>query len=475
MNYNAVLLEILVSILGVLLLIMGLVLPKSKKGIIGPFSAIALTAILVFSFFGIGNDSTSFLNGIFVSDELSLYFKRVFIAAAIMVTLMSITYVKRLSDGKDEFFALSTFALLGMMVMISSNDFITLYIGLELMSISFVILSAFDKANLKSTEAGTKYVLLSAMSSALLLYGMSLIYGMSGSLSYTGILDYLKTGFSQPMAIIGGIMLVAGFGFKISVVPFHMWSPDIYEGAPTPITAFLAIGSKAAGFAVLIRLFIEVLPSSFGTLSAVLIALSVLSMVIGNITAIPQTNIKRMLAYSSISHAGYILIGIVSYTRTGIAAMLYYLLLYVFANAGAFASVIAFSNKTGSDNIEDFKGMWKRSPFLAATLTLSLLSMAGIPPAAGFIGKFYLFSEVVKQGYLWLAFVAMGMSVVSIYYYIVVIRVLLSGEAEDNSRISIPVSLKIVMVSSIIMTLLMGIYPAVMTNWTTSVAGIFIK
>jgi len=396
---------------------------------------------------------------------------------------MSITYVKRLSDSRSEFFALSIFALLGMMIMASSNDFITLYIGLELMTISFIILTAFDKLSLKSTEAGIKYILLSAMSSAVLLYGMSLMYGISGSLTYAGIFDYLKTGYSQPIILLAGIMLIAGLAFKISAVPFHMWSPDIYEGAPTPITAFLAVGSKSAAFAVLIRLFIQVLPSVFSRFSGLIIALSVLSMIIGNIIAIAQTNIKRMLAFSSISHAGYLLLGIVAYTKAGIGAMLYYLLLYVFANTGAFASVIAFSNVTGKEDINDLVGMWKRSPFLAATLMLSLLSMAGIPPAAGFIGKFYLFSEIIKQGYLWLAFLAMGMSVVSIYYYIVVIRVLLMGEPTDASLdvsldaspIKIPASLKTVMIVSIIMTLIMGIYPGPITLWVSKVAGLFVR
>ena len=487
MNYNAILMEILTSILGILLLVMGLILPRGKKVIISYVSVFALSAILILSFLNSGSDTSSFLNGLYVSDPLSTYFKQIFLAAAILVTLMSITYVKRLSDSRSEFFALSIFALLGMMIMASSNDFITLYIGLELMTISFIILTAFDKLSLKSTEAGIKYVLLSAMSSAVLLYGMSLIYGMSGSLTYSGIFDYLKTGYTQPIIILAGIMLIAGIAFKISAVPFHMWSPDIYEGAPTPITAFLAVGSKSAAFAVLIRLFIQVLPSVFNTFSALIIALSVLSMIIGNIIAIHQTSIKRMLAYSSISHAGYILLGIIAYTKAGIGAMLYYLLLYVFANTGAFASIIAFSNVTGNDDINDFSGMWKRSPFLAATLMLSLLSMAGIPPSAGFIGKFYLFSEIIKQGYLWLAFLAMGMSVVSIYYYIVVIRVLLMGESVDASQdsstdaspdtslIKIPASLKAVMIVSIIMTLIMGIYPGPITSWVSKIAALFVR
>lgn len=475
MNYSAVTLEILVALLGLVLLALSLVLPKGKKAAIGYLSAAALVAILVISFVFKSSDSTSFYNGLYVSDSISTYFKQLFIIAAALVTLMSVSYVKKLTDSRSEFFVILVFALLGMMVMSSANDMITLYIGLELMSISFIILSAYDKKNIKSTEAGTKYVLLSSMSTAVLLYGMSLIYGISGSVNFPEIISFMKTGSNQPVVIVGGILLIAGFAFKISAAPFHMWSPDVYEGAPAPVTAFLAAGSKVAGFSVLIKLLMQVMQYSYSSIVVLIIVLSILSMVIGNVIAIPQTNIKRMLAYSSIAHAGYILTGLVSYTKGGISAMMYYMLLYIFANMGAFASITAFTNHTGKEDIKDFKGMWKRSPFLAATLMISLLSMAGIPPAAGFIGKFYLFSELIKQGYLWMAFLAMGMSVVSIYYYIVVIRVMLMEEPEDTSVIKLPASLKLVMVISIVMILIMGLYPGPITDWTIQAASTFIK
>lgn len=474
MNYNAVLLEILITVLGVLLLVMGLVLPRTKRTVIGYFSAIALAAILFFSFIYNGGN-TSFYNGLYASDSISIYFKQLFIISAALVTLMSTSYVKKLTDSRSEFFTIIVFATLGMMVMASSNDLITLYIGLETMSISFIILTSYDKQNMKSTEAGTKYVLLNAMSSAVLLYGMSLLYGISGSVVFADIINYLKTGSNLPLVIVGSILLIAGFGFKISAAPFHMWSPDIYEGAPTPVTAFLAGGSKVAAFAVMIKLVMQLMAPAHSTVLVIVIALSLLSMVIGNIIAIPQTNIKRMLAYSGVSHAGYMLIGLVSFSKAGVSAMMYYLLLYIFANIGAFAAISAFSNQTGKDDIQDFSGMWKRSPFLAATLLVCLLSLAGIPPAAGFIGKFYLFSEAARQGYLWMAFIAMGMSVVSAYYYITVIRVMLMNEAVDPTPIKIPVSIKIVMTVSIIMILVMGLYPGPITTWISSVASALIQ
>lgn len=474
MNFNAVLLEILITVLGVLLLVMGLVLPRTKRTVIGYFSAVALVAILIFSFIYNGG-STSFYKELYASDSISTYFKQLFIISAALVTLVSTSYVKKLTDSRYEFFTIIVFATLGMMVMASSNDLITLYIGLELMSISFIILTSYDKLNMKSTEAGTKYVLLNAMSSAVLLYGMSLLYGISGSVVFADIINYLQTGSNLPLVIVGSILMLAGFGFKISAAPFHMWSPDIYEGAPTPVTAFLAGGSKVAAFAVLIKLVMQLMAPAHSTVIVLVIALSLLSMVIGNIIAIPQTNIKRMLAYSGVSHAGYMLIGLVAFTNAGVSAMMYYLLLYIFANIGAFAAITAFSNQTGKDDIQDFSGMWKRSPFLAATLLICLLSLAGIPPAAGFIGKFYLFTEAARQGYLWMAFIAMAMSVVSIYYYIVVIRVMLMNEAVDPTPIKIPASIKIVMIVSIIMILVMGLYPGPITSWTSAIANTLIK
>lgn len=475
MNFNSIIVEILVAALGVLVLVMSLILPRAKKALIGYFSAFALLGILAFTFVYSGGENISFFKGLYVSDSISAFFKQLFIISAAMVSLMSISYVKNLTDSRSEFFAIMIFAALGMMVMASANDLITLYIGLELMSISFIILTAYDKKSMKSTEAGTKYVLLNAMSSAMLLYGMSFLYGLSGSVAFTDIISFLATGSNQAMALIGSVLVISGFAFKISAAPFHMWTPDIYEGAPTPVTAFLAAGSKIAAFAAIIKILMQVMQSSQSSVIVLVIALSVLSMVVGNITAIPQANLKRMLAYSSIAHAGYILLGIVAYTTAGISAMLYYMLLYIFANIGAFASITAFSNQTGKDDIKDLGGLWKRSPFISSVLLISLMCLAGIPPAAGFIGKFYLFTEVARQGYIWLALVAMGMSVVSMYYYIAVIRAMLTGGDAEDSKIKTPLTLKAVMIVSAVMILIMGLYPGPITDWTTLVGSTFLK
>ncbi len=475
MNIYSVMVEILVASLGVLVLLMSIVLPRSKKAFIGYFSAFALLGILAFSFANGSSESVSFFKGLYVNDSISIFFKQMFLISAALVALMSISYVKNLTDSRSEFFAIMIFATLGMMIMASANDLITLYIGLELMSMSFIILTAYDKKSMKSTEAGTKYVLLNAMSSAILLYGMSFLYGFSGSVAFSDITSILGTSNNQAMALLGSVLVISGFAFKVSAVPFHMWTPDIYEGAPTPVTALLAGGSKVAAFAAVIKLLMQVMQSHQSSVVALVIALSVLSMLLGNVIAIPQTNLKRMLAYSSIAHAGYILIGIVSYTTAGISAMLYYMLLYIFANIGAFAAATAFSNHTGKEDIKDLAGLWKRSPFISAVLLISLVCLAGIPPTAGFIGKFYLFTEVARQGHLWLAFVAMGLSVVSIYYYIAAIRTMLSDGDAGADRIQTPAALKLVMIISVIMILVMGLYPGPVTDWTNIVGSTFLK
>lgn len=474
MNYGSLIIEILTALVGLGLLTMGLVVPREQRKGIGFFAVFALVIIFVISLFT-GGKTVSLFNGLYVIDALSIFFKQLFLIAAILVVAMSIDYSDKLQENKGEFFALMVFALLGMMVMVSAYDFVTLYVGMELMTITFIVLTAYEKGNLKSSEAGMKYILLSAMSSAIMLYGFSIFYGLTGATGFSEVISFLQTGAISPITVLAIILVLAGFGFKVSAVPFHMWSPDIYEGAPTPVTAFLAVGSKAAGFAVLIRLFLQVFPATHSIFALLIVVMAAMTMIIGNFIAIPQTNIKRMLAYSSIAHAGYIMLGIVAFTKAGIGAMLYYMLLYVFANVGAFAAITAFSNQTGSDEIKDLTGMWKRSPFLAGILLLSLLSLAGIPPAAGFVGKFFLFAAIIKQGYLWLAALALAMSMVSVYYYVVVIKVLLMGDVEDDTPIQVPAPIKTVMVVAAGMTLFMGLYPGPITTWTTNVASWFLK
>jgi NADH-quinone oxidoreductase subunit N len=465
MDFSTLNLEIGAAVLGIIVLGLGIVLPKANKGAVGVAAAIGFGLLLLLSFVAPGG-AGPFFKGLYLNDGLAVLFKQIFLLGALLVTMSSLKYSRRFEDTRAEYYVLLAFSLVGMMAMAGSTDFLTLYIGLELMSLPLVVLTAFDRNSGRSTEAGVKYVLLGAMSSAILLFGISYLYGLTGTFAYAGMAQAFAATGPGPLAVIGGVLVLAGLAFKIAAVPFHMWSPDIYEGAPVPITAFLAIGSKAAGFAALVRIFPAVLLPLGSGMTTLAILLAGLSMVIGNLSALPQTNIKRLLAYSSIAHAGYMLLGIVAANGAGTRAIVYYLILYLVANVGAFAAVTAWSDVSGSDEIASFKGMWKRSPFLATVLLVSLLSLAGIPPAAGFLGKFFLFAEIARQGQLWLVALALAMSVVSLYYYISVIKALVADAAEGLvEKISIPFALKAVMALSVLATVLLGVLPGPVVDW----------
>jgi len=472
MNLSLLTLEIIVAILAIFVLVLGLVAPPGQRKGIGYFTVLSLAATFVIGLILHGETGTAFGN-MYMVDTFGSFFKISFILAAVLVTMFSISYVEELGYNQGEFFALMVLSLLGMMVMTSAVDFITFYLGLELMTISFIILTAYRHGDKASSEAGMKYMLLSAMSSGILLYGLSILYGACGSTLYSDVINVISGENIQPLTVIGLVFLLAGFGFKISMVPFHMWSPDIYQGAPTPVTAFLAIGSKSAALAAMIRMFMTALPETRDVWMTLVIVLCAMTIILGNFVAIPQTNIKRMLAYSSIAHAGYLLMGLVAFTSLGVAAILYYVVLYIFANAGAFACINAFGNMTGSDEIKDYTGMWKRSPAIASVLLLCLLSLAGIPPLAGFVGKFYLFTAIIDQGYIWLAFLGIGMSMVSVYYYLIVVKVMFLGNPVDDTPVPVSLGTKTVMFISAAASLFLGLYPDPLTNIATKVAQLF--
>lgn len=472
MNYSLLTPEILITILALGLLIIGLIVPNSQKSGVGYLATFGLIGILITTWVLRGNTGTLYKD-MFVVDQFAIYFKLLFLISATLVSIISFDFVKKLEDHRSEFYVMMLFATLGMMVLASAGDFITLYVALELMTISFYVLTGFKHNDGKSAEAGIKYLFLGSLSSAILLYGLSLLYGMTQT---TTLVEVAKILVNTPInfgLLVSLIFIVAGFGFKISLVPFHMWSPDIYEGAPTPVTAFLAVASKAAGFAVLIRVFIEAFPGYQNQWGLLLAVLAALSMIIGNLVAIPQTNIKRMLAFSSVAQAGYIVVGLVSATSLGIKAILFYAMIYVFANIGAFGVVVTTANAVGGDEIKDFNGLSQRAPLMASVMTISLLSMAGIPPLAGFVGKFYLFSEVINNGYLWIAFVGLVMSMMSVYYYLLVARAMFLGEPAETTPIPVPSSMKIVLIVSMLATILCGIYPAPLADMATVAAKVF--
>lgn len=458
-NYSLLSIEIATTLLAIGVLVIGLLIPKEQKYGLGYLVTIGLAGILLlsFSFYGI---NTKIFEGMYIIDDYSIFFKQLFLIAAILVTMAATLYVKKIGTNYGEFFIMIVFATLGMMILASAGDFITLYLALETMTISFYILTGYNKKDSKSIEAGVKYLILGAVSSGVLLYGLSLVYGMTGTVVIADVAVKIKAFASMPPALLVGLVfLIAGFGFKISAVPFHMWSPDVYEGAPTPVTAFLAVGSKAAAFAILVRVFFIAFPAYMPQWRLLFAALAALTMVVGNLVAIPQTNIKRMLAYSSIAQAGYIMTGVVAASVAGVKGVAFYGMLYVFATVGAFTVVMNFSANTGSDEIKDYAGLAQRSPLLASVLTVCLLSMAGIPPLAGFVGKFYLFSSIVNQGYLWLVILGLVMSMASVYYYLSVAKVMFMNDPVDNTPIVVPAGAKATMLVTMIVTVFLGVWP----------------
>lgn len=394
-------------------------------------------------------------------DRYATFFKIIILITAMLVHLAAISYVDRLGYYQAEFFAVLNFALLGMMIFSAAGDFTTLYIGLELMTISFIILICFLRKDNLSTEAGMKYLILSAMSSAVMLFGMSIIYGFYGTTVFAHISKAAHISIDSPYFIVGLLFLLSGFAFKVSAVPFHMWAPDIYQAAPTPVAGFLAVGSKAAALALLTRLLLILFPAYHELWAPLLVAFALLSVIFGNLVAIPQKDVKRMLAYSSIAQIGYLLLGILAASHLGVMAMMYYITAYVFANTGAFIAVGVWEEKTGSTWRDDYPGMSKRSPFLAAAFFVFLVSLGGLPPMAGFIGKFLLFTATIDAGYLLVALIALLMSMVSVYYYFRVVRsmyITTPKEDADMHHVRIPSGAFVALVLCVAMTVVMGLF-----------------
>ncbi|MGE0200849.1 MAG: NADH-quinone oxidoreductase subunit N [Candidatus Melainabacteria bacterium] len=363
----------------------------------------------------------------FQADFFSLLMRSLLVLGTMAVLLMSRTYIRKRTTVCGEFYVVMLAALLGGMLATGAMDLIMLFVSLETLSISSYIMVGYLRDDRLSAEAALKYLVYGGVATASLLFGLSLLYGLTGSTNYTEIVRVIHT--VNPSFMILAVMAVtilAGFGFKLSAAPFHMWTPDVYHGAPTPMTAFLSVVSKMAGFAVVIRFLYLLMPDLAGW-GSVLSALAVLSMVIGNVVALGQTNIKRLLAYSTIAHVGYMLLGLVVLTPAGIASLLYYLIAYFFMNLGTFALVIHISNRTGSDEIASYAGLVQRKPTVVLALTLFLLSLAGIPVTSGFFGKFFLFQAVAQAGHnhLWLVVIALLTSTISLYYYLNIIRLMM--------------------------------------------------
>ena len=473
-NFTLLLPEFLVAGLAFLVLTADFLLPSERKNVLPYIAAAGLFGILAFSLVFLWNDTDVLYGGIIRIDGFALFFKAFFLVLGGVVVLASVEHVQRHLSHPGEYYGILLFTVVAMMLMAASGELLTAYISLELLSFGLYVLVSYDRYNPKSNEGGTKYILLGAFSSALLLYGISQIYGLLGTTSFEGISQALTaTGELSPGLIVGLVLIVAGLGFKVAAVPFHMWAPDAYEGAPIPITAYLAVGSKAAAFALILRLFAEALMPAAADWQIMMVIMAALTMTLGNLVALVQSNIKRMLAYSSIGQVGYLLLGVAALASVGddrtvslemsrLASngVLFHLVAYGVTNIAAFLAVSAFYDVTGKEEIKDLAGMTRRAPAVSMILTVSLFSLAGLPIFAGFTSKFYLFNAASAQGLLWLAGLAMFTSLISLYYYLSVIRQLYIEPAQDPSPIRIPRLTVGVLGTLFVAIVFLGVYPA---------------
>ncbi len=473
-NLATIMPEIILSVVAMVLLLVNVFVPSSSKGYLAWLSLAGLVGAGISAATGWGSTISSF-NGAVVLDNFAIFFKIIMAVAAGLSILIADQYLEREGCNHGELYPLVLFTTVGMMLMASGTDMMTIFLGLELMSISLYVLAGFNRANLKSNEAGLKYFLLGAFSTGFLLYGMALVYGATGTTRIAEIAAAVQMGASGTMLTIGALLILTGFAFKIAAAPFHMWTPDVYEGAPTPITALMSAGPKAAGFAAFLRVFLVAFPTMKADWSDLLWVLAVLTMTIGNITALRQDNIKRMLAYSSIAHAGYALVGFASATVTGVSGILFYMLSYAFMNIGAFAIVVLVSKQGESNgNVQDFAGLGHKRPVLAAVMTLFLFSLAGMPPTAGFIGKFYLFSGAVQAGYVWLAVIGVLNSAASVYYYLrVMVYMYMKPADEEFSWVTVTAPITLALTLSTIGSLVPGIIPSYLLQFAQEAVRIF--
>lgn len=417
--------------------------------------------------------------GMFEVDAYSLFFNIIFLVSTILVVLISLSYLGRDDRKQGPYYLLILLATLGMMLMAAGNELIIVFLGLELMSLSLYVLAGYFRDNPASSEAGMKYLLLGAFASAFFLYGIALIYGATGTTSIPGIAQYLtdltadsESTLPGPFLYAGVFLLIVGFGFKVAIVPFHQWAPDVYEGAPTTIAAFISAGPKAAGFAAFVRIFMEALPNITTEWSTVLIILAMLTMTVGNVIAIAQTNIKRMLAYSSIAHAGYVLIGLAAADSEGTSSAIMYLLIYCVMNIGAFGAVILARTADGESlMISDYAGLGFKKPLIGMLMSLMLLSLAGFPPTAGFVGKFYIFKSAVEAGHIPLVIVGAINTAISAFYYLRVVVTMYMREPEDELEFNpYPSTLVIGLVLAAIGVVLLGILPSLIVDPVQDIA-----
>ncbi len=459
------------------LLMIGVFKGEKSLGVVSLGAIVTFAIAIVLIINGASDGKTFAFGGALVFDGFAVFTKLLIVVGALVALVMSLGYIQSENIGKFEFPILVLLATLGMMVMVSANDLLTLYMGLELQSLSLYVLAAFKRGSLRSTEAGLKYFVLGALSSGMLLYGCSLIYGFTGTTNFVQIAEVtqgnLTTG-SQIGVIFGLTFLIAGLAFKISAVPFHMWTPDVYEGAPTPVTAFFAAAPKIAAMALFIRVTMGAFAPAEGATAPwqqVLVFLAMASMVLGAFAAIGQTNIKRLMAYSSIGHMGFAMVGLASGSQAGVKAVLIYLFIYMITTIGAFACILSMRRKEGMvENISDLSGLSQTNKVLAALLSLIMFSLAGIPPLAGFFAKFYVFVAAIDAGLVWLAIIGVLSSVVSAFYYIRIIKIIYFDDPAPAFERA-PFEIRTLSMVAGLFTLLFVVIVRVPLNWVETAAG----
>ena len=459
-----------------LLLLVDLFIPRSRKAWTALLAAVGLAGALGVTLAQAGLDLSAF-GGMVVLDGFSSFLNVLFLVSGLGAIAIAYGYLKRMGLERGEYYTLILFSLSGMLLMSQAADLIIVFLSLELLSIPLYVLSAFARPRIESEEAGIKYFLLGAFATGFVVYGIALVFGATGSTSLSGIISAVNLSafpggvYSPLLLTIGAALILVGFGFKVAAVPFHMWTPDVYQGAPTSVTGFMAVGAKAAGFAALLRIFVTALPSLNLDLVPVLWGLAALTMVVGNVIAISQTNIKRLLAYSSIAHAGYILMAFVSFGNPkvapdAVASALFYLVTYAVTSFGAWAVVIALEKLDGKGlEINDFAGLGRKRPLLAAAMTIFMLSLTGMPPTLGLVGKFYLFRTAIEGGFIGLAIIGVLTSLISAYYYlrVVVTMYMRDGDPETAREPWLDFTWAVSAVATVVLSFL----PAALFTWAS--------
>ena len=454
------------------LLVADLFIPKERKGLTALLAVAGLALTMGMTLSKVGQEFYGF-GGMVVIDGFATFVNALLLFSGLMGIALAYNYLKRMEIERGEYYSLILFSVVGMMLMAQASDLIVVFIALELLSIPLYVLAAFASSEIRSEEAGVKYFLLGAFSGSFVVYGIALVFGATGSTALTGVATAALTGDANlPLMLAGSALILVGFAFKVAAVPFHMWTPDVYEGAPTSVTAFMAAGAKIAGFAALMRVFSTAFPTIAADIAPVIAVMAALTMIVGNVAAVTQTNIKRMLAYSSIAHAGYILMAFAAFgneemSATAIAAGIFYLVAYTITNFGSWGIVIALEEGAGKGlALDDYAGLGKSNPLMAASMTIFMLSLIGLPPTLGLVGKLYLFRTVIAIDMYWLAVVGILTSLISAFYYLRVVVIMYMREGEPKTVAEPWLNFSWVLMA--VLTVVLSLRPAILFEWAAN-------